>query len=1735
VKEQAIIEERQEAAGQARAAGRSGLLQRKCACGGGAGAGPGGNCSDCDRKRLSRKTRHASHAAPSRPPRRPSEIDTPPPIVEQVLASSSGLPLDAETRALMESRLGHDFGRVRVHTDARAAASAESVNALAYTVGQQVVFGAGQYRPDTQAGRRLLAHELAHTVQQGDGGRGGFHGKLEIGSPDSADEREADRAAEAVEGPAAVGPKLPGGARGAPSVLRRKTGDAGSWWRGLFSSLLFGTFWFPDSWLQEYLQKLDETGDIEGDPDSDDKAREIVNTWREGGSKFVLTARRKALLIHEMLDGPTMGADEDAILELLERSYNFELSYIFGTEGGITAKRLGEDVPDEPGDRLFEFYVRRFIGARTAVLAGDIRPMGAPQVPLGVELPPVGATQWTDVNYEDGTTGWNPECVMGILCQQDSAIIKQLPSLDVKIIDDIEVRQWSFDGESWKHAEAHPGGLNKADKKLIGVVKRSTCNYAAQTMFHEVHHQNQHADVKETVFTMEVDAYTETEKWAIERGLPEEVKDISKSLRTTNKQGQEIPSSKAIEKKVEEIYGGPTPAPGEQKTGGQAESEEGKQAGGKEGEKAKEVVGQVKGHEKPKTTLVKVPGRDELVPRPSRKGDKYLEDPPKITNAQPIPRDVWKCPKEKPKDEKAVTLQRSANSPEVPDAVPPVVNEGLTSPGQSLDAATCECEDCLCGRPHGLQAHLNISRPGDRFEAEADRIADRVVRAPDQFTHSPAPSLQRQAVSATAAVAGEVTGAPPVVQEVLDSPGQPLDAATRSFMEARFGHDFGRVRVHAGARADASARAVDARAYTVGRDIVFAEGRYEPGTDAGRRLLAHELTHVLQQTGGGGPAHTTVRRQAAGPVLQRQPDAPKKKLRILSLDEIKADEKRKKRLADTGLVEAKVCKTLSGISKENCPDALKAGAEVNFVAEKVKDSWYEIENTGFRLIGPKQPVYIPAVFAKEQPGGPTTQPASADDARRRESAAAPPRATPAAGKQSGADPAVELIKNGKFVEVLTSLNGLPMKYMLDRLKKIETAQLELLNSHVFDAKGLGEASGWRMAAAMGAVHMSRVGSDAQKLNALDDAMTKAALPEDQRALIRAIVPPARGGPAARVETHFDITKLTKPGSEGGAMVEKWSTAQAFNTLNGLSDSDLQTALQQIDKSRLQALMLNSRQAEQFGDLKVERLRQALYVAWVTRFPGERAKFDVGEEENPILKMSAGAKITEAMLRSARKLPGQGLDRIMEMLTPEAIAMMVAFGTAYVLSQTTPIGWLADILVAGIIAATIVMLGREAIEVVQLIIQFVQKAKNATSDHELDEAAEIFAHILSKIGIDILLAILFHKVGKSINLKPPTARSPGIIDVFEQGGVKGLGQAGVEAFQKGGGKITAKLFPDTPITAELVTASGARPVPPQSVPGFNLIMEARGAGARPPKGGGGKGAAAGTKPAGEPGGGAPGGKPATKPRGQGVSAGAGVTKPKPRPGETPPVVEEPPRAGEKKTAADKPAPTEKSTAAPEKKPAEAPTKAAQAAARAKAKERAFYNLEEARGRRTKILNDIIENRERAKGKPPAERAELDAEWKSLQNELENAGKEVRDLQAKFADFELTPYERARAYSMSDKAWTETMERASGLDEYSGKRPDAVSVDHVVSVREISEMAGFDQLHPDDWKQVLSFRKNLKAMDSELNSSKGGKRWADWEAGRRAYGEKIWKEMVELETDLRGQLQAEITRLLGLRHK
>lgn len=159
-------------------------LQRKCACGG--TPGPDGECAECRRKRLTLQRRMTNQDEPA----------TVPPIVHDII-NSPGQPLDPNTHAFMRSRFGHDFSRVRVHADSKAAESARAVHALAYTVGRDVVFGAGQYTPQTVAGRQLLAHELTHVVQQGNQAR--LAANALVASPaNTREETEAESAAQAV-------------------------------------------------------------------------------------------------------------------------------------------------------------------------------------------------------------------------------------------------------------------------------------------------------------------------------------------------------------------------------------------------------------------------------------------------------------------------------------------------------------------------------------------------------------------------------------------------------------------------------------------------------------------------------------------------------------------------------------------------------------------------------------------------------------------------------------------------------------------------------------------------------------------------------------------------------------------------------------------------------------------------------------------------------------------------------------------------------------------------------------------------------------------------------------------------------------------------------------------------------------------------------------------------------------------------------------------------------------------------------------------------------------------------------------------------------------------------------------------------------------------------------------------------------------------------------------------------
>jgi hypothetical protein len=196
--------------------------------------------------------------------------------------------------------------------------------------------------------------------------------------------------------------------------------------------------------------------------------------------------------------------------------------------------------------------------------------------------------------------------------------------------------------------------------------------------------------------------------------------------------------------------------------------------------------------------------------------------------------------------------QRSAVAAQRPGRTMPAQAQLLqrTIGNQALTRLLTQRADAASNAPGPIQAKLKVGAVDDPLEHEADRVADQVMRmpAPELSAAAAPPRVSRQGKSAGPQAAS--SEAPAIVHDVLGSPGQPLDAATRGYFEPRFGRDFSGVRVHADGSGAQSAREVNADAYTVGNNMVFDTGRFAPGNQHGRQLIAHELTHVVQQASG---------------------------------------------------------------------------------------------------------------------------------------------------------------------------------------------------------------------------------------------------------------------------------------------------------------------------------------------------------------------------------------------------------------------------------------------------------------------------------------------------------------------------------------------------------------------------------------------------------------------------------------------------------------------------------------------------------------------------------------------------------------------------------------------------------------------------------------------------------------------------------------------------------------------
>jgi Domain of unknown function (DUF4157) len=404
-----------------------------------------------------------------------------PPLVYCAL-SSGGQPLEPAVCRSMGHRFSHDFSGVRVHTDPLAAASAQAVQASAYTVGGHVVFNAGGYRPDTGAGRDLLAHELAHVMQQTRAQPQLERGaEIRLGGRYSAAEFSADRLAR-EPGAHAVAP-LP-----APTLQRR--------WFGAELLGLFAGENFPDSELQAYLHEIDTTGKIQDYTDSDNKARAVVRAWSAHKRGYALSQKIKALLIKEMLSGYLSEGDENGILTILLGSDAADLAYIFGT-GGVVPAPFEKRFTDDGRKKLHAFFDTRFDGGLAAVNQGHLIPvppqtdhLTAPDDPKRVSAIAAQAAgnvfDETKTSVRYGTRFARETILARIYGERLAADLRALAPADrEKAVKDLQRRQLEFADQANRADEDREADLKGLEKSLDAARKQADAARVAQ-LEHEV-------------------------------------------------------------------------------------------------------------------------------------------------------------------------------------------------------------------------------------------------------------------------------------------------------------------------------------------------------------------------------------------------------------------------------------------------------------------------------------------------------------------------------------------------------------------------------------------------------------------------------------------------------------------------------------------------------------------------------------------------------------------------------------------------------------------------------------------------------------------------------------------------------------------------------------------------------------------------------------------------------------------------------------------------------------------------------------------------------------------------------------------------------------------------------------------------------------------------------------------------------------------------------------------------
>lgn len=762
------------------------LLRRSCSCGRHTIAG--GTCHECStaEKPVARRAKLGS-----------STSDSVPDSVHAVLRSP-GQQLDSRTVAAMKPHFGRDFSNVRVHTDSSAARSASAVNAMAYTVGRDIVFGDGYYAPGTLSGRSLLAHELTHVAQNATV-QSASSAPIAIGPSGDRFEAEADDNARAV-------------ARGGSSTRAISSSrDAGRLSRATFKvgkakvEIDYGNLiHIPVSDYESAIESRFTSWT--GSPAT--TIHTEVTALNDKAKEWVLFA------LDLLVDNPVAGLDK---VTAVKRLIAYAPSAKF--------RALGTASVDAEKEALavsgwFEQAIPANLGmpnkARLNFAQGKINQNTPSTGSSSCPSPRAAADQLNAAKLQSDLPGQLENYLKTVVVPTN---VKTQPMPDLlKVADAVQARARSFYSpyadrsrgsgntilQQWKYS-AHlvssqsPAGTPHTDLRLEYLDSRARI-VGSKGLFSQVHFDPR-CSSDDTVLEGIVQSM---EPKANIQALVDPI--LRQKSYTIQKNPKEVMLNPQVDTQTSDCD-------------------------------ARWNTVRTLCHE-----LMHVMVHEDF--RAAVKGRMILKEGFPEVLGHYLYQNIAGDASMKSKMEAGLTGGPCASIPTSTIGYPPF--------GDDADKVRIAVTDdrfraaFFLGRLElaGIQpALIDGEDTTDRHEREANAVARAVSES------RPAPQLQRSSSVSSG--------------RLNLGPGRQLDPNVRSDMESRLGHDFSHVRIHTDQSAAQSASAIRALAYTAGRDVVFGPGQYSPHTHAGRGLIAHELTHVVQQRGAGG---------SNGSLLQRKPD-----------------------------------------------------------------------------------------------------------------------------------------------------------------------------------------------------------------------------------------------------------------------------------------------------------------------------------------------------------------------------------------------------------------------------------------------------------------------------------------------------------------------------------------------------------------------------------------------------------------------------------------------------------------------------------------------------------------------------------------------------------------------------------------------------------------------------------------------------------------------------------------------